>query len=261
MSDTFANKPFKNFFSGKQIYNYLIQFMAVFSGIQVSVGKNDYTTEQSTIYVPIRYGSTSRTVEWIVAGQTQNKPPRVPIMSAKVTSMELAPELRKGIGQEIARSHLPRGGVLPDDIKVISQRTPNPCKMGIELSILTSNIKNRFEIMEQILILFDPDIQLFLSDNFMDTNKISRLELMSISLEDEYPMGQNNSIMVDTYAFTANINIRSPVDLKESYVKSVILRLDAISDLPVEDAVIELNNSSNRGTILFDINNMDIPEN
>jgi hypothetical protein len=261
MSDTYPNKPFKDFYSGEQIYQYLVQFMTIFSGIQVSVGKNSYNNEPSLIYVPIRYGANDRTVEWILSSQTQNKPLRVPVMATRITGMELAPELRKGMRQESARTNLPRGGVLPDDLKVIRQVQPNPCRMNMELSVFTSNLKNRFEILEQITTLFDPDLQLFTSDDYADHYKVTIAELLTIDFEDSYPIGNERNLMVDNYTFNVKAMFRAPIDLKESFVNSIHLRLDAISSSPVQQAVVDLNNSQNSGEIIIDADDLNIPEN
>jgi hypothetical protein len=115
--------------------------------------------------------------------------------------------------------------------------------------------------MEQILRLFDPDIQIYTSDDFKDHYKISKVELTNISMEEEYPMGTSNPLIIDNYQFMTVAYIRAPIDLKESFVKSIRLRLDAISSLPVSDAVVELNNFGNTGDILFDVDDMDIPKN
>jgi hypothetical protein len=260
MSDTYPNKYFKFFYDQKQIYTSLLQFMAIFSGMQVSIGKSDILTDKDVMYVPVRPGSRDRVVEWILAGQTDNKPLRVPIIAVKIIGFEMAPDLRKGMRQESAGTFLPRGGTMPDDFKTIRQKQPNPFRINFEVSVLTSNLKNKYEIMEQICTLFDPDIQIFSSDDFKDHYKIGKVELTGISLEEEYPLGQNDSLLTDTYQFYGVCYLRAPLDLKESYVKSVMLRLDAISDLSVEEAVIELNNYGNAGEILFDVDDMDIPE-
>lgn len=262
MSDTYPNKPFEHFYHGEQVYNYLVQFMAIFSGMQTSIGKNDFDSETNLIYVPVRYGSTDKTVEWVLSSQTTNKPVRVPVMAVKIGGIEFAPELRKGMRTESARTSLPRGASLPDGLKVIRQRQPNPCRINIEVAVFTSNVKNRFEILEQMLLLFEPDLQIFTSDDYNDHYKIGRVELVNMTFEEDYPMGQGtNSMIIDTYQFIINAAFRSPVDLKESYVKSIRLRLDAISELSAQDAVIELNNIGNTGDILFDVDDMDIPEN
>ena len=261
MSDTYPNKYFRFFYDQKQIYSCLLQFMAVFSGIQVSIGKSDYVTDKEIMYVPVRPGSRDRVAEWILAGQTDNKPLRVPMIAVRITGIEMAPDLRKGMRQEVAGSYLPRGAALPDGLKVIRQKQPNPYRLNFEVSVITSNLKNKYEIIEQIATLFDPDIQLFTSDDFKDHYKIGKIELAGIAIEDEYPLGQNDSLLIDTYNFFAVCYLRAPIDIKESFVKSIRLRFDAVSNLPVEEAVIELNNFGNAGQILFDVDEMDIPEN
>lgn len=261
MTTTYPNESFRNYFYGQQVEQALLQTMAVFSGIQVSVGKSDLNPEGGLIYVPIRYGATDKIVEWILGSQTTNKPIRVPALAVKIISSELAPELRKGMRVTTSYTHLPRGGVLPDDAKVIRQMQPNPVKLGIELAAYVTNNKNRFEIYEQIHMMFDPDIIISTSDDVGDHYKISKLEFTSCSFDDEYPLGDGQELMVDTYNFTVDLRIGTPIDLKENIVKAVRLRLDAVSNLSAEEAVVELNNIGNSGDILFDLDDENMPEN
>jgi hypothetical protein len=74
-------------------------------------------------------------------------------------------------------------------------------------------------------------------------------------------MGQGSSIVLTTYTFSLIASYRTPVDLKESFVKSIMMRIDAVSNLSVEEAVVELNNMGNAGEILFDASELDMPEN
>jgi hypothetical protein len=261
MSDTYPNKPFEHFYHGEQTYNYILQFMAIFSGIQTSVGKSDLNPDGGLIYVPIRYGSTDKTVEWILSSQTSVKPIRVPVMAAKVRSVEFDPELRKGMRTSTRDVSLPRGGSMPDDLRVVRQMQPNPCRLGLELAVFTSNTKNRFEVLEQLLMLFDPDINFYISDDYHDHYKIQRVELMNMSLDEDYPQGQSSSMMIDTYQFNIFAAYRAPANVKDDYIKSIRLRLDAVSSLPVEEAVVELNSYGTPGETLFDIDDYDIPEN
>lgn len=260
-NDNYPNTPFEHYYYGEQVYQYLLQFMAIFSGLKVSVGKSDLNPDGGLIYVPIRYGASDKVVEWILSGQSSNKPIRLPLMVTKILNSELAPELRKGMRTEISNSYLPRGGTMPDDMRVIRQMQPNPVRLNMELVVATSNNKNRFEIYEQLMIMFDPDLQIYTSDDFRDHYKINRVELVSSTFDDEYPLGTAQPILTDTYLFNVVAYFRAPIDLKENIVKAIRLRLDATSSLTVEDAVIELNNSGVAGDILFDVDDMNIPEN
>jgi len=102
---------FNNYFYNFQIQNYIIQFMAIFAGLQVEVGKTD-TRDKALIPVHIKYGSKDRVSAAILTSFTQNKQPRVPLMSAYITGFELAPERRKGIGTVRREAFLPSGEIL-----------------------------------------------------------------------------------------------------------------------------------------------------
>lgn len=262
MADTYPNKPFEHFYHGEQTRNYILQFMTIFSGLQVSTGKNDYNSnEQNLIYVPVRYGSRDKVVESILSSQTSNKPIRVPVIAAKMTGIELAPDLRKGMNQEYSRTYLPRGESFPDGAKVITQMQPNPCRLFMEVSIFTSNLKNKNEIMEQILMLFNPMLDIFTSDDFEDHYKISKVELVDMNIEEDYPSGTDISYYIDTLNFAVDAYYRAPINLKKKYIKAIKLRLDTISKLPAEQAVVEINSSDITADILFDVDDLDMPEN
>ena len=50
------------YYSNDQFKKYFIQFMAIFSGMQVEIGKNDRSSEPSLISVPIFHGARDRVV-------------------------------------------------------------------------------------------------------------------------------------------------------------------------------------------------------
>ena len=103
----------------KQFKRYITQFMAIFAGMQVSIGKNDDSDQEELISVPIQYGNKDRVVAYILGDQTQNKPLRLPMMSAYINGINMAPESRKGVGNTKRQTYLPRGGVFPDEIKTV----------------------------------------------------------------------------------------------------------------------------------------------
>ena len=111
---------FQAYFYDEQIRKYLVQFMAIFAGMYVSVGKTG-DLEPRLIKVPIKNGSSDRIVADIKNSQTQNKPIRLPIMSATITNLVLAPNLRKGVAQSRRTTSMPTGGEFPTDIRVTEQ--------------------------------------------------------------------------------------------------------------------------------------------
>jgi len=211
----------------QQIKKYLIQFMAIFSGLQVEIGKND-SREEGLIPVPIHYGSKDRVAASIIADNTQNKPIRLPTLSTYLNTISLAPELRKGIGAVRRQSYLPRGGVLPDDVTVVHQIMPIPYKLTTELAIYTSNMDEHFQILEQILMVFDPILQIQTNDSAFDWTKITTVELTDIRPEENYPPGTNKRMSISTLSFQFPIYIAAPANLRTDFVKDIFARISAI---------------------------------
>ena len=87
---------FKHYYYDQQVKKYILQFMSIFAGMQVSLGTNDRSSDE-LISVPIMYGNRDRVVSWIKGEFTQNKPIRLPMMSAVITGIAMAPERRKAL--------------------------------------------------------------------------------------------------------------------------------------------------------------------
>lgn len=256
------SKSFENFYSNKQIKKYAIQFMAIFSGMHVSSGKNDYKNPSNLIPVQIRYGHADRVVDSIKASNTTNKPVRLPVMAAYVSGLELNVESMKGMGQEFRQVFLPRGGVLPDDMKVIYRAVPVPIRITFELAIKTSNSHHLYEILEQILLLFDPTVQLQTSDQPYDWTKIYKVDLTDISFDNNYPSGQDQRIMGATLTFTCDGWISAPANLKDNVIKKIQIRIDAIHTYEDTQEVAEdVNRTFPEYMTLFDIEEYNIPKN
>jgi hypothetical protein len=202
--------------------------MAVFSGTQVKTGKRK-DGKIKTIDVPVRYGNVDKVAGWIKSEGTQNKMLRLPIMSAYITEMRMSPELRKGINSERRMSFTERGRMFPEDIEVVHQWMPIPYKLGMELSIYTSNSEQMWQILEQILVLFDPTLQLQTTNGRFDWTKITTLELENINLDTNYPIGSDRNIRVSTLQFNMPVYLSIPANVRDDFVKKIMVRVGAVS--------------------------------
>ena len=217
-----------NFYYAKQLKNYAIQFMAIFADMQVSSGKNDLGSASNLIHVPIKYGSMDRVVAAIKANNNQNTLMRVPIMAANLTDFELAPERFSGQGTEDRRVFMPTGGAFPDDLKVVYRRKHIPYNATFELSVLTSNKDQQFQVIEQICLLFDPILQFQTADNMFNTSKITTLELKGITFDENYPAGADKRNIQTNFTFETPFYLSSPYSLRDEVIKKIMLRLEAI---------------------------------
>lgn len=255
----YFDQAFKNFWYDKQLVSYITQFMAVFSDIYVQIGKNDNNSQTDLVKVPIRYGGADRVVDAIIAGNTQNKPLRLPMFAARLVDIQPAPERAKGLGTHDRHAYLPRGAALPDGVKVVKRRTPIPYRMAFELSIFTSNEMQKFQILEQIFTVFDPSIQIQTSDDPFDGGKITVLELKNVAFEEQYPAGTTKKQVITSMVFETYGWLQVPLNFKENFIKSIHLRMNVLEqDETIADAVYEQVSDPNASadfTLVVDVDN------
>lgn len=223
-----SNISTETYYYDSQLRSYMVQFMAVFAGLKVAVGENDFEKQSNLIDVPIRYGSSDRVVNAIKSDNTQNMPIRLPTMAAYMTGIQMAPDARKGVGVVERRSYLERGMAFPSDIKVIEREQPIPYRAVFDLSIMTSNTYQHYQILEQILTLFNPIIQIQTSDDMLDWKRLTTVELENIGLEENYPAGTDTRIIQTTLSFVVPIYLAPPTVINRNYIAGIRMRLAAI---------------------------------
>lgn len=228
--DPHPQESIQGYFYNKQLKRYLGVFMAIFAGLYVETGKRDDGNTRF-LKVPVVYGSKDRVVASILADHTQNKPIRLPVMSAYMRNLQLAPERMKGSGTERSSVHVPQGGILPDDVVNLKQRMPVPYNMDVDLSIYTSNLDQHWQILEQIMMLFDPSVQIERSDATYDWAKNVMVTLTDVEFDENYPAGTERRKIQTTLRFTMPVWIESPAAYKNDVVKTIKLRIQAMSDM------------------------------
>lgn len=224
----------QEYWYNEQLRAYILQFCGVFSGLKTLTGLGA-DGKRTLISVPVLVGNKDRVVAAIQAGNTQNRPFSLPAMSAWMQGLDLAPERRKGVGVVDRKVYLPSGGVFPDDLKIATRVMPIPYNANFELSIYASNTDQMYQILEQLLILFDPILQIQTTDAPFDWTKITTIELTNISNEENFPIGGDKRITVWTLGFTMPIYLSAPMDLKENIVHEINIRLGDLSGFNLEE--------------------------
>lgn len=229
----------EGYFYNQQLRNYILQFMAIFTGLQVAIGKSGDKNER-LIDVPIHYGHKDKVVAAIFADNTQNTPIRLPTMSAYLRDLQISERRMKGIGVERRTTYVPLGGLIPDDVQVVHQRMPVPYDINMELTIYVSNTDQLFQVLEQILPLFDPQLNIQTSDAPFDWTKITSVKLTNISLDTNYPIGTDKRIIQCTIGFEIPIYIDTPADVRRDFIEQVFVRIGAIDYSDNNDIITQL---------------------
>ena len=116
----------------------------------------------------------------------------------------------------------------------IERLMPVPYKLTLKLDIWTSNTNQKMQLLEQILVLFNPALEIQATDNFIDWTSLSVVELQSVQWSSRnIPVGTDDPIDIATLTFVLPIWISSPAKVKKlGVVERVIASVfDANGDL------------------------------
>lgn len=224
----------RHFYYNNQIKKYIVGFANIFAGLRVQTGK-DACGEVSLVEVPISYGSKDRVVAAIGASNTNNKPFTLPSMACYMTGMSINPDRLVGVNTTDRRTYIEQGGVFPTDIKAVKRVRAIPYDMEMELSFYASNTDQMNQMLEQILMLFDYDLQLQINDAPFDWAKILRLELTGMSNEENYPSGLDKRAIIWTLTFRYEIWLSPPAEIRQEIINSITVRIGDIDNLTLNE--------------------------
>ena len=137
---------------------------------------------------------------------------------------------------------MPAGGLYPDDFEVVSQRMPVPYRANFDLKIWASNQDQHYQIMEQILSLFDPIIQIQISDDVMDWTSITTVELTNIQFDEAVPMGVDRRVIQSSLSFAVPVHLTVPANVRQNVIHDIFVRIGTVGG-DVETRAVEINRS------------------
>lgn len=230
----------KPFYYDNQIKRMLVQIMACFTGYQVRTGQQR-DGRHRFLDVPIIYGDMQKAVGYILQGGSENTVSYLPIMSCTMTSLTQKSEWRQAPQHYerlniIERARDAEGNLLinqPGKKKSIERWQPVPYDMGIEISIWASNNDQMFQLMEQILSVFNPDMDIALSNSLADWTFLTSLIFEGDTrFERAVPQGTDSDpLFVVTLPFTTVIWMSVPAKVMDSqYIFKINVPIFEIED-------------------------------
>jgi hypothetical protein len=218
-----------------QLRNYRLQFIRAFSNFYIQTGP-DANGVVSTTKVPCRYGDPSRIASTIVAGNSENKLLSTPFISCTVSGLNMNANRRQDptfVGK-IQVNERAYDDETKEYLETIGNRytveryMPVPYDLKMQVDIWTSNTSIKEQLLEQILTLYNPSIDMQTSTNGLDWTFLSRIEM-----EDQItwssrtiPMGTDNPIDVMTLQFLVPIWINPPAKVqKQKIIEEIITNI------------------------------------
>jgi len=237
----------QQFFYDQQIRRFLLQFIRAFSNFQVEYGKdrNGLTTLQT---VPVKYGDATRMVSAIVRENSENKILPTPMISCYITGLEYNPERRqdptfvdkKHIRMRKFDANTNSYTTQQGNAFTIERMMPVPYTLQMSVDIWTSNTNQKLQLLEQLLVLFNPALEIQSTDNYLDWTSLSYIELTGTQFTSRsIPQGVDDQIDIATLQFTVPIFLSAPAKVKKLGVINKIVASIYDDNGGIADGVID----------------------
>ena len=224
-----------------QIRRYVTQFMRVFIGFKYQAGDGEQRQ------IPVMYGDLTRQVASIIKDNSENKMPTVPRIACYITNIEMDTD-RLSDPTFVSKIHIRErrftdaGGTreytgAQGGSYTVERLLPTPFKLKMKADIWTSNTDQKLQLLEQILVLFNPSLELQTTDNYIDWTSLSAMYLTSTVFSSRtIPQGAESDIDICSLEFEMPVYISPPAKVKklgivQSIVANVFTEEGDIADL------------------------------
>ena len=215
----------EQFFYDEQIRRFLLQVTRVFSNFQVEYGYTKDDPQKAALYrVPVRYGDATRQAQTIIQQNSANALPSTPLMTFHITNLNYARDRvqepyfveRQNVRQREWNTESESYETTQGTAFTIEKLMPVPYDLEINVDIWTSNTNQKLQILEQILTLFNPGLEIQSTDNFIDWTSLSVMYLEQVTGSSRnIPMGTDDPIDIATLRFVMPIYISPPAKVKK----------------------------------------------
>lgn len=218
---------------------FLQQMMRAFSGFQYMTGRrvvNGIVIEPQLKVVPCSMAAQDRTVGHILRNNSENTAMSAP----RITIAHVGLAGRRGdlqhTGHVDTRQVLERdfdeatgqytdaAGIRPGRSYTVERMMPRPFEMTVNVDIWTSNQQQKYQLMEQILVVVYPDFQIQNSDNALDWTAMTMMELTDIQWSSRsIPVGVESDIDVATLTFRLPFWLSPPAKVMQQRIIEQII--------------------------------------
>ena len=250
-----------HFYDG-QIRRYVTQMVRMMSNFSVQDSKGNETV------IPVTYGDLSRQVAHIIRENSENAIPSAPRMALYVTGLEMdrtrtgdktysnKRHIRERFYDEAGKEYLNYEG----KNYTVERLMPAPYTLSVNVDIWTTNTDQKLQILEQVLVLFNPSLEIQTTDNYIDWASLTVVDLENIVWSSRsIPTGTDSEIDVATLSFKTPIYISAPVKVKRlgvitNIITSIFDEAAGTIDLGLSSPIINAFDD-NVTTGAFDTNN------
>ena len=219
----------EHFYDG-QIRRYLTQFMRLMSNFTYKDARGNL------VQIPVRYGDMTRQVAGVMKKNSENVLNSAPFIACYIKSLDFARD-RLQDPTYIGKMHIrerqygyvdenPDSPTYGQTIEgyanaqgenyTVERLMPSPYNLTFCADVWSTNTDQKLQILEQILVLFRPAMEIQTTNNYIDWTSLSYVELTGTTWSSrQIPQGTENDIDISNLTFTTPVWISPPAKVKK----------------------------------------------
>jgi len=222
-----------NYWYDAQLRRFSLQVTRIFTNLHYATG---FTEDGKPILrrVPVRYAVTDRQVAHILRNVSENVMFSVPMITVYLSNISLARDRiqepfhvdklkvyernwdeEKGYGEDLGGRY------------ILERYMPVPYNLSYVVDIWTSNQLQKDQLVEQILVLFNPGLQIQFSENVFDWTSLTEINLVNITWSSRgVNIGTRDDIEITSFEFEMPVWITPPAILeKQKLINTIITNI------------------------------------
>lgn len=214
------------YFYDGQIRRYLLQIVRLMSNFAVR------HSDGTLVRIPVRYADPDRQVAHIINQNSENAVQSAPMIAVYMSELELDRE-RLSDSSYVGKVHI-RERAFNEETQeyennqgnnyTVERLMPTPYKLGVKVDIWSTSTDQKLQILEQILMLFNPSLEIQTTDNYIDWTSLTVVDLNSTDISSRsVPVGTATEIDIATLTLSTPIWISPPAKLKRLGVVTAII--------------------------------------
>lgn len=214
------------FFYDGQIRRYLLQIVRLLSNFAVRY------SDGTLVRVPVMYGDIDRQAASIINQNSENAVQSSPRIAVYLNDIELDVN-RLSDATYVGKVNIRERAIDPDtgqyqnfqgNSYTVERLMPTPYKLTVKVDIWASSIDQKLQIFEQLLMLFNPSLEIQTTDNYVDWTSLTVVDLVSVDFSSRtVPVGTTDQIDIATLTLATPIYISPPAKVKRLGVVTSII--------------------------------------
>jgi len=214
-----------------QIRRYNIIFTRIFANFQYAADV-DEIGNPILRRVPVRYALKDNVVAYALRNANENSLLSVPMFTVNLVDLEydvnriVDPLFSEKIHFTEKKFDEEKNAFINEPVQsyTLERFSPVPYTMRWEVHLWTSNQFQKEQLIEQIIVLFNPSIQLQFSENPLDWTSLTEVFLEKISYSSNtIPVGAKAEIEITTMSFYAPVWFTPPAILEQRKIIETVV--------------------------------------